>query len=170
MDDDLSCWTRPQITFNIFADRGGRGHMKYSGVVFAGLIAVIVTAAIYLIAPPSAAPPAAPAAVDISADLPDAFTPSEIHAALSQHELSLLPAEQVTVDAPNTADDAAGVDLQASAAPSADPAQLFRNEALLPHENSAGGDTLKPEQARVEETSTESRRVCRSISHRVGDR
>ena len=86
MDDDLSCWTRPQITFNMFADRGGRGHMKYSGVVFAGLIAVIVTAAIYLIAPPSAGPPAAPAAVDISADLPNAFTPSEIHAALSQHE------------------------------------------------------------------------------------
>jgi hypothetical protein len=73
--------------------------MKYLGVAYACVAAVVAAAAIYLLEAPSFVRPSAPATAAVVGKLPDGRTPSSVADSSYRHESSSSPAEQAAREA-----------------------------------------------------------------------
>jgi len=121
--------------------------MKYLGVAYACVIAVVAAAAIYLLEAPSSFGPAAPVAVDIGAKLPDGPTASAVVDPPSQHELSPLLAEQAAAEAREAEQISLGKALPETPVPAPE-SLLAKDEPPLPPQEQATADAPNAEQTK----------------------
>jgi hypothetical protein len=121
--------------------------MKYLGVAYACVIAVVAAAAIYLLEAPSSFRPAAPVAVDIAAKLPDGPTASAVVDAPSQHELSPLLAEQAAAEPREAEQISLGKALPETPVPAPE-SLLAKDEPPLPPQEQATADAPNAEQTK----------------------
>jgi len=131
--------------------------MKYLGVAYACVVAVVAAAAIYLLEPHGVVAPAETAGMNLTAKSLDTPTPSARLDALSQRELPRLRAAQASNHSVETTNAVAAADV-ASGLPSAAPLsakspESSQDERPLMAKEPAATDGLKTEQTKLDEST-----------------